>query len=113
MAALGQDLSDWPHPHAKLASAYGSWLRRRGRLKAARSVLRTAQEAFDRTGALACGDAVRLELGAMGVPFDWPGSASGRRRQIAELVALRLSDEEIALRLDLPTAVVAMYRETR
>ncbi|MFF1678073.1 ATP-binding protein [Streptomyces sp. NPDC058256] len=113
LAALRQDLSSWPHLHAKLESAYGSWLRRRGRHEAARSLLRTAQEAFDRTGALACGDEVRLELGAMGVPFAWPESASGRRRQIAELVGLRLSDDEISLRLDLPTAVVAMYRETR
>ncbi|MFF3661214.1 AAA family ATPase [Streptomyces olivochromogenes] len=110
LAALRQDLSHWPYARAKVELAYGSWLRRQNRVHEARSLLTSAQSTFDRIGALPCGDEVRLELRATGAPIDWPESSAERLRQITELSALRLADDEIAERLDLRRAVVAMYR---
>ncbi|MER5914507.1 hypothetical protein ABT124_29555 [Streptomyces sp. NPDC001982] len=43
-------------------------------------------------------------------PIVWPESSAERLRQINELSALRLPDDEIAEGLSLPRAVVAMYR---
>ncbi|MFI9757473.1 AAA family ATPase [Streptomyces sp. NPDC051963] len=111
LAALRQDLSNWPYAHAKVELAYGSWLRRQGRVRQARPLLTSAQTTFDRIGALPGGDEARLELRAMGAPIDWPESSAERWRQITELSALRLVDDEIAERLGLRAAVVAMYRE--
>jgi hypothetical protein len=110
LAALRQDLSDWPYARAKVELAYGSWLRRQKRVHEARSLLTSAQSTFDRIGALPCGDEARLELRATGAPIDWPESSAERLRQITELSALRLPDDEIAERLSLRRAVVAMYR---
>ncbi|WP_371552045.1 AAA family ATPase [Streptomyces sp. NBC_00554] len=110
LAALRQDLSNWPYARAKVELAYGSWLRRRNRIRQAQSMLTSAQSAFDRIGALPCGDEARLELRATGAPIAWPESSAERLRQITELSALRLPDEEIAERLGLRPAVVAMYR---
>ncbi|MGW0627228.1 ATP-binding protein [Streptomyces sp. NPDC002758] len=111
LAALRQDLSHWPYARAKLELAYGSWLRRQKRVGLARSLLRSAQSTFDRIGALPCGDEVRLELRATGAAIEWPESSAERLRQITELSALRLPDDEIAERLSLRSAVVAMYRD--
>ncbi|MFF1682759.1 AAA family ATPase [Streptomyces sp. NPDC058256] len=110
LAALRQDLSNWPHARAKVELAYGSWLRRRNRIRQARSLLTSAQSTFDRIGALPSGDEARLELRATGAPVDWPEASAERLRQITELSALRLPDDEIAERLGLRRAVVAMYR---
>ncbi|MER5900053.1 ATP-binding protein [Streptomyces mirabilis] len=110
LAALRQDLSRWPYARAKVELAYGSWLRRRNRLHEAQSLLTSAQSTFDRIGALPCGDEARLELRATGAPIDWPESSAERLRQITELSALHLADDEIAERLSLRRAVVAMYR---
>ncbi|MFF3464608.1 ATP-binding protein [Streptomyces sp. NPDC001984] len=111
LAALRQDLSSWPYARAKLELAYGSWLRRQKRLHEAQSLLTSAQSTFDRIGALPCADEARLELRATGAPIDWPESTAERLRQITELSALRLPDDEIAERLSLRRAVVAMYRD--
>jgi hypothetical protein len=111
LAALRQDLSDWPYARAKVELAYGSWLRRQNRVPQAQVLLTSAQSTFDRIGALPCGDEARLELRATGAPIDWPESSAERLRQIAELSALRLPDDEIAARLGLRRAVVAMYRD--
>ncbi|SOE79588.1 AAA ATPase domain-containing protein [Streptomyces sp. OV198] len=111
LAALRQDLSHWPYARAKVELAYGSWLRRQKRVHEARSLLTSAQATFDRIGALPCGDEARLELRATGAPIDWPESSAERLRQITELSALRLADDEIAERLSLRRAVVAMYRD--
>ncbi|MEU0434031.1 AAA family ATPase [Streptomyces sp. NPDC006290] len=111
LAALRQDLSNWPYARAKLELAYGSWLRRQNRVRQAQSLLTSAQSTFDRIGALPCGDEARLELQATGAPIDWPESSAERLRQITELSAQRLPDDEIAERLSLPRAVVAMYRD--
>jgi hypothetical protein len=111
LAALRQDLSDWPYARAKVELAYGSWLRRQKRVHEARSLLTSAQSTFDRIGALPCGDEARLELRATGAPIVWPESSAERLRQITELSALRLPDDEIAERLSLRRAVVAMYRD--
>ncbi|WP_326724965.1 AAA family ATPase [Streptomyces sp. NBC_00243] len=110
LAALRQELSNWPYARAKVELAYGCWLRRRNRIRQARSLLASAQSTFDRIGALPCGDEARLELRATGAPVDWPESSAERWRQITELSALRLPDDEIAERLGLRRAVVAMYR---
>ncbi|WP_158711409.1 AAA family ATPase [Streptomyces xylophagus] len=111
LAALRQDLSHWPYARAKVELAYGSWLRGQGRVHEARSLLTSALSAFDRIGALPSGDEARLELRAAGAPIDWPESSAERLRQITELSALRLPDDEIAERLGLRRAVVTMYRE--
>jgi hypothetical protein len=111
LAALRQDLSSWPLARAKLELAYGSWLRRQNRVPPAQSLLTSAQSTFDRIGALPCGDEARLELQATGAPIDWPESTAERLRQITELSALRLPDDEIAERLSLRRAVVAIYRD--
>lgn len=110
LAALRQDLSDWPYARAKVELAYGSWLRRRNRVREARTLLASAQSAFDRIGALPCGDEARVELRAAGGRIVWPQASAGRLRRITELSGLRLSDDEAAERLGLPSAVVAMYR---
>lgn len=111
LAALRQDLSDWPHARAKIELAYGSWLRRQERVREARSLLASAQCTFDRIGALPSGDEARLELRSAGAPIDWPESSAERLRQITELSALRLADDETAELLGLREAVVAMYRD--
>jgi tetratricopeptide (TPR) repeat protein len=111
LAALRQDLSHWPYARAKVELAYGSWLRGQERVQEARSLLTSAQSAFDRIGALPSGDEARLELRATDAPVEWPESSAERWRQITELSALRLSDDEIAERLCLRKAVVAMYRD--
>ncbi|MER5914493.1 AAA family ATPase [Streptomyces sp. NPDC001982] len=111
LAALQQDLSSWPYAHAKIKLAYGSWLRRQKRVPQAQSLLTSAQSIFDRIGALPWGDEARLELQATGAPIVWPESSTERLRQITELSARRLSDDEIAERLSLRGAVVAMYRD--
>ncbi|MGW3283472.1 ATP-binding protein [Streptomyces sp. NPDC001002] len=113
LAALRQDLSQWPYARAKLELAYGSWLRRRGRTFEARSLLTSAQSVFDRIGALPCGDEARLELRATGAPIAWPESSAERLRQITALSDVRLADDEIAERLGVREAVVAMYRERK
>ncbi|MFD3457774.1 ATP-binding protein [Streptomyces sp. NPDC058691] len=110
LAALRQDLSRWPYARAKLDLAYGSWLRRQGRVPLARSLLTSAQSTFDRIGALPGGDEARLELRATGALIDWPESSAERWRKITELSDLRLPDDEIAERLGLQGAVVTMYR---
>ncbi|MGI5135639.1 MULTISPECIES: AAA family ATPase [unclassified Streptomyces] len=110
LAALGQDLSGWPYARAKVELAYGSWLRRQKRVRQAQSLLTSAQSTFDRIGALPWGDEARLELQATGAPIVWPESSAERLRRITELSALRLPDDEIADRLHLRRAVVAMYR---
>ncbi|MFG2960784.1 ATP-binding protein [Streptomyces sp. NPDC048291] len=110
LAALRKDLSSWPYARAKIELAYGSWSRRLGRLDQARSLLLSAQSAFDRIGALPWGDEARLELRATGAPLVWPDACAARFAQITELAALRLTDDEIAEQLSLPTAVVTMYR---
>jgi hypothetical protein len=101
----------WPYARAKVELAYGSWLRGQERVQEARSLLTSAQSAFDRIGALPSGDEARLELRATDAPVEWPESSAERWRQITELSALRLSDDEIAERLCLRKAVVAMYRD--
>ncbi|MFG2375426.1 ATP-binding protein [Streptomyces sp. NPDC048504] len=111
LAALRQDLSDWPYARAKVELAYGSWLRRQERVREARSLLDSAQRTFDRIGALPSGDEARLELRSAGAPIDWPESSAERLRQITELSALRLADDEIAELLGLRAEVVAMYRD--
>ncbi|MFD8816299.1 AAA family ATPase [Streptomyces sp. NPDC059627] len=110
LAALRQDLSGWSYARAKLELAYGSWLRRQERIRQARSLLSSAQSAFDRIGALPCGDEARLELLATGAPIVWPAASAERLRRITELSGQRRSDDEIAEVLSLPRAVVAMYR---
>ncbi|MGI5135659.1 hypothetical protein [Streptomyces sp. CA-106110] len=110
LAALSQDLSRWSYARAKIELGYGSWLRRQGRVDQARTLLRKAQDTFDRIGALPWADEARLELHATGALLHWPGSTAERHRQITELAALRLPDDEIAQRLHVPASVVAMYR---
>ncbi|MEU9448835.1 AAA family ATPase [Streptomyces sp. NPDC048277] len=110
LAALSQDLSRWPFARAKIELGYGSWLRRQGRIDQARALLRTAQDTFDGIGALPWADEARLELDAAGALLHWPETTAERHRRITELTALRLPDDEIAQRLQVPASVVAMYR---
>ena len=45
--ARDSDLRRWPFMHARLLLAYGTWLRRQGRVTESRAPLRAARDAFD------------------------------------------------------------------
>ena len=101
--ALAANLTRWPLYRARLLLEYGTWLRHRRKIAAARTPLRTARDAFDALGALPWAERARRELRASretqhGQPEAW-FQLTQQEQQIAQLAAQGLSNREIAERL--------------
>ena len=62
LTALGEDLTRWPWIRSRIELAYGTWLRRRGRVDEARSPLRSALGTLDCIGARPWADQTRRVL---------------------------------------------------
>jgi MalT-like TPR region len=58
LAALREDLSRWPWIRARIELAYGEWLRRQGRVDAARRLLQWAKASFEFVGGRAWAERV-------------------------------------------------------
>ena len=103
-AALGPEVENWPLLHARVLLAYGTWLRRRRRVKQSRTPLRAARAAFEARGATALADMAQRELRATGETPSRRGPAAWDRLtpqelQIAELAARGATNGEIGQRL--------------
>jgi len=106
-AALDADLAGWPWPKARIAFAYGTWLRRQRRLAESREALRAAHQAFELIGATSWAGQCRQMLRAAGERAALAGksgptgkdSLTPQELQIAELAAAGMSNREIGLRL--------------
>ena len=102
-AALAADLTSWPLYRARLLLEYGTWLRHRRKLAAARMPLRAARDAFDALGARPWGERARRELRAARERQRRQPQArielTEQEQQIAHLAAQGLANREIAQRL--------------
>ena len=113
-SALDSTHGDWPFDHARVSLAYGAWLRRNKRITDSRDPLRVARDTFDRLGALGFAERARQELRAAGesstrrAPEAWD-QLSPQEIQIAQMVALGLSNKEIGQRLYLSHRTVASH----
>jgi DNA-binding CsgD family transcriptional regulator len=112
--ARAVDLAAWPVHRARLDLAYGTWLRRRKRIRESRVPLRAARDGFDALGAQAWGRLAREELRAAGeedtsgTPAD-AGQLTAQELQTAELAAAGLSNREIGQRLFLSHRTVSSH----
>jgi ATP/maltotriose-dependent transcriptional regulator MalT len=114
LAALGEDLTRWPWPQARIKLAYGSWLRRQRRAAESRVPLRSALTTFDMIGAARWAEQARSELRASGERLQEPRPApqaalSPQELQIARLAALGLSNRQIGERLYLSPRTVGSH----
>jgi DNA-binding CsgD family transcriptional regulator len=113
-AALDSTHGEWPFDNARISLAYGAWLRRNKRITDSRGPLRVARDTFDRLGALGWAERARQELRAAGesstrrAPEAWD-QLSPQEIQIAQMVALGLSNKEIGQRLYLSHRTVASH----
>lgn len=102
-AALAADLTSWPIYRVRLLLEYGTWLRHRRRIAAARKPLRAARDAFEALGARPWAERARQELRASReTQRRQPASGielTEQEQQIAHLAAEGLSNREIAQRL--------------
>jgi DNA-binding CsgD family transcriptional regulator len=90
------------HGRARTELLYGQYLRRVRRRGAAREHLRTALETFERLGVTGWAAKASAELRAAGVRVERPvatGALTPQQRQIADLVAMGATNNEIATRL--------------
>jgi DNA-binding CsgD family transcriptional regulator len=114
VAALDQDLADYPFLYARTLFSYGSWLRRRRRNAESRQPLRSAREFFDALGAARWSERARQELRATGETIG-PRTPDARDRltaqelQIAQLAAEGLSNREIGERLFLSHRTIGSH----
>jgi DNA-binding CsgD family transcriptional regulator len=105
---------EWPFDNARANLAYGAWLRRNKRITDSRDPLRVARDTFDRLGALGWAERARQELRAAGetstrrAPEAWD-QLSPQEIQIAQMVALGLSNKEIGQRLYLSHRTIASH----
>jgi DNA-binding CsgD family transcriptional regulator len=112
--ALASTHGEWPFDNARASLAYGSWLRRNKRITDSRDPLRVARDTFDRLGALGWAERARQELRAAGeistrrAPEAWD-QLSPQEIQIAQMVALGLSNKDIGQRLYLSHRTVASH----
>jgi DNA-binding CsgD family transcriptional regulator len=102
-AALAANLTSWPLYRVRLLLEYGTWLRHRRRIAAARKPLRAARDAFEALGARPWAERARQELRASREPQRRQPAAgiqlTEQEQQIAHLAAEGLSNREIAQRL--------------
>lgn len=116
-AALAEDRRDWAFEHGRVLLAYGRWLRRHQRVRESRRQLRSAVDAFVRTGAAPWAEQARRELRAAGearsgtaVPVTAAWSRlSTQEAQIARLVIEGLSNKDIGERLYLSRRTVGSH----
>jgi DNA-binding CsgD family transcriptional regulator len=114
-AALGQDLTRWPWPRARIELAYGSWLRRNRRLVESRAPLRSALATFDAMGATEWARQARAGLRAAGERTPAPAaeksaaSLTAQEMQIARLAADGLSNREIGQQLYLSPRTIGSH----
>jgi DNA-binding CsgD family transcriptional regulator len=112
---LGQDLTRWPWPRARLELAYGTWLRHRRRQAESRAPLRSALETFHLIGATEWARQARAGLRAAGERtsvIEAPTAASAltpQELQIAGLAAAGLSNREIGQQLYLSPRTVGSH----
>jgi DNA-binding CsgD family transcriptional regulator len=106
-----------PFERARTELAYGEWLRRNRRRTDARDQLRSALEIFDGIGAAPWADRARAELRAAGESRlqKW-GSVLGeldsltmQERQVIQLAAAGLSNQDIADRMSLSPRTVGYH----
>ena len=102
-AALAANLTSWPLYRVRLLLEYGTWLRHRRRIAAARKPLRAARDAFEALGARPWAERARQELRASREAQRRQPAAgiqlTEQEQQIAHLAAEGLSNREIAQRL--------------
>jgi DNA-binding CsgD family transcriptional regulator len=102
-AALAANLTSWPLYRVRLLLEYGTWLRHRRRIAAARMPLRAARDAFEALGARPWAERARRELRASREAQRRQPAAgiqlTEQEQQIAHLAAEGLSNREIAQRL--------------
>jgi ATP/maltotriose-dependent transcriptional regulator MalT len=114
IAALSQDLTRWPWPHARIQLAYGRWLRRYRRVAESRIPLRSALMTFDLIGAQSWAEQARAELRAAGerTSAKEPSALSllsTQELQIARLAAEGMSNREIGTRLFLSPRTIGSH----
>ncbi len=113
LAALEQDLTDFPFQRARTLFSFGRWLRRQRRSTESREPLRVAVEAFDALGAKRWGQRARQELRATGETIGRHADARDRltaqELQIAQLAAAGLSNREIGERLFLSHRTIGSH----
>ena len=99
-AALAANLTSWPLYRVRLLLEYGTWLRHRRRIAAARMPLRAARDAFEALGARPWAERARRELRASREAQRRQPAAgiqlTEQEQQIAHLAAEGLSNREIA-----------------
>ncbi|CAN5357340.1 LuxR family transcriptional regulator [soil metagenome] len=104
----------WPLEWANTHLDYGLWLRRHHRAAAARPILRTAKEVFERLGASAWAAVADAELRASGVvgpdvPTTGWADLTAQEREVVELAATGLRNREIAAALYLSPRTVSAH----
>jgi DNA-binding CsgD family transcriptional regulator len=124
LLAAGQDaerryltalkLSDGPFEQARTQLLYGAWLRRARRKSEARTHLRAALDALDRTGAAPWADQARAELTATGASSprtDWARSPrlTPQELHVTRLAAQGLSNRDIAAQMFLSPRTVGYH----
>ena len=112
--ALPGRLTPWPFLHARHLLAYGTWLRRRRRVRESRPFLRSSREMFDALGAVRWYEQATGELRAAGEASRarTPGAGlrlSPQERQIAQLAATGLTNREIGQHLYLSHRTVGSH----
>jgi DNA-binding CsgD family transcriptional regulator len=102
-AALAANLTSWPLYRVRLLLEYGTWLRHRRRIAAARMPLRAARDAFEALGARPWAERARQELRASRETQRRQPAAgielTEQEQQVAHLAATGMSNREIAQRL--------------
>ena len=106
-------IAEFPFEHARIALAYGMWLRRQQQPTLARSTLGLAAEGFDRLGARPWVDRAHAELRAAGAHKKRsPGGTvelSPQELRVAEYAATGHTTKEIAARLNLSPRTVEAH----
>ena len=113
-AALAADPGGSRLAEARLQLAYGSWLRRRRRMREARTALARAHDTFASLGTSGFAYRATRELHAAGGPRQLPGRDGGpqltpQELQIAQLAARGLSNRQIGEQLFLSHRTVGSH----
>lgn len=114
LAGLSGDLRAWPFLHARHLLAFGTWLRRRRRVRDSRPHLRCARDVFGTLGATPWYEQAARELRATGEaagerPTAVDDALSPQERHIARLAAAGLSNREIGQHLYLSHRTVGSH----
>jgi DNA-binding CsgD family transcriptional regulator len=112
--AARSDLSVWPVTAARLQLFHGTWLRRHGRIAAARLPLRTARTTFEALGATPWAERAAEELRASGESprprtIDLRRELTAQELQIARMAAEGLTNREIGQKLFLSHRTIGTH----